>query len=351
MTDNSNTTGKLVWTGLRQMQALRDALSWSLGGKAVKEPEVAEWLSEQGFPTTPVGGGQSLVGLIASVMDQHRLHLLGDAAYAACVQEQRSSHLDTDDVGTDRSSAGWENAANFLITSAFVRLLGAWEQYELDVLKALVHYRPTGEALGPPAEQTFIKPDLSVVHEEPIPDNLLFCTSRDLAEDLARALDDKTVTDELRRLFSENGVPLTADAKVSAKDQGREWRLTSQRQTHLIQKSDDSLRVYRGSQPSTGKIYRKTRMWTWVGKHVENSSERARILSTVYQIKTIPGVGEDRTKHNKQRNEWYDKRNKIAHGRAEVMMPLVEYLEADVLVCRSIMFVADQCRKQHNLLV
>src|SRR5690606_23008619 len=34
--------------------------------------------------------------------------------------------------------------ANFIITSAFVRLLGALEQFEMDVLKCLFYYRPSG---------------------------------------------------------------------------------------------------------------------------------------------------------------------------------------------------------------
>ena len=50
------------------------------------------------------------------------------------------------------------------------RLLGAWEQYELDVLKSLYYYRPTGQSPGPEREQMVIELELPVVYEEPAHD-------------------------------------------------------------------------------------------------------------------------------------------------------------------------------------
>ncbi|MFJ3316765.1 hypothetical protein ACIPLR_15520 [Herbaspirillum huttiense] len=56
----------------------------------------------------------------------------------------RHSRFDEPDVGPDRSSSGWDQLPNFTCSSAMIRVLGAMEQYELDVLKALLYYRPSG---------------------------------------------------------------------------------------------------------------------------------------------------------------------------------------------------------------
>jgi hypothetical protein len=73
------------------------------------------------------------------------------------------------DLGEERSGAGWKDPANFLITSAFVRLLGAWEQYEMDVLKALFNYRPLG-LLGNEADQAVVQAETAVISEVPVVD-------------------------------------------------------------------------------------------------------------------------------------------------------------------------------------
>jgi hypothetical protein len=54
--------------------------------------------------------------------------------------------------GEERSGAGWRDPANFLITSAFIRVLAAWEQFEMDALKALFYHRPGGQ-FGPDCER------------------------------------------------------------------------------------------------------------------------------------------------------------------------------------------------------
>lgn len=41
------------------------------------------------------------------------------------------------------------------IALTFVRLLAAWDEYEINVLKALFHYRPPNGAVGPPEERMF----------------------------------------------------------------------------------------------------------------------------------------------------------------------------------------------------
>jgi hypothetical protein len=75
------------------------------------------------------------------------------------------SRFDEPDVGTSRSSAGWDNLPNFITSSALIRALGAMEQYELDVLKALLFYRPAGTQH--PRDLDFIDVDLTVAIEVP----------------------------------------------------------------------------------------------------------------------------------------------------------------------------------------
>jgi hypothetical protein len=48
-----------------------------------------------------------------------------------------------------------------------VRLLGASEQFELDVLKALLHYRPAGRPLGEEDEHMVISVEIDVLEEKP----------------------------------------------------------------------------------------------------------------------------------------------------------------------------------------
>ncbi len=276
MPDDSVTDGKLAWIGLRQMQSLRDALVWSLAGYAVDQAAIGDWLQQQGLDNVLTGGGPSLIAVIHSAIHDRRKSLLGADADTAIQRERRAAHPDTEDVGADRGGARWALAANFCITSAFLRLLGAWEQYELDVLKALVHYRPTGEALGPPAERMLIEPDLAVVHEEPVPD----------------------------------------------------------------------------TSPPDERTYVLTPQWTQIRKKVKYNDKRRKYLLDHFQIETIPGAdAETKNENDEWRNRWYEQRNRIAHGRANVTMTLSEYVNADVFIYRSVIFVAEQCREKHSLLV
>jgi hypothetical protein len=169
-------------------------------------------------------------------------------------------------AGEERSGAGWRDPANFLITSAFVRLLGAWEQYEMDVLKALFYYRPLG-LLGDEADQAVVRAEPDVVWEFP------------------RSEGDKDV-------------------------------------------------------------YSKPPVWTWLRKHAENNVERAKIFKNVFGISTLPeGVT------NKQRDEWYEKRNCVAHGRAGVKMTLREYLDLEAGAVEAMLYVSRQCGEKLKLLV
>jgi len=168
------------------------------------------------------------------------------------------------DIGEERSGAGWKDPGNFLITSAFVRLLGTLERFEMDVLKALFFYRPSG-LLGVEADQITITASSDVFLEEP-------------------------------------------------------------------EKSGDSL------------IYRKPAVWTWLRKQAENNVERRKIFSQVFGIKTVPDSGS-------QLNEWYEKRNRIAHGRQGVRMLLGEYINVDVFISKCMRHVSEQCEASLKLIV
>jgi len=70
------------------------------------------------------------------------------------------------DYAEARSGAGWQNPANFVITSAFVRLLGASEQFELDVLKSLFFYRPSGKAVETDSKLIVVEADVMLEQPE-----------------------------------------------------------------------------------------------------------------------------------------------------------------------------------------
>lgn len=291
-------SGKAVWAALRQLEALRESLTWTLDGKflfratedeashlrgrenftdgwallTLNDETLPVWLTQQGLADFASGEHPS----INMAIDRYRLRLLGAEAYKAVKSGQRSAYQGSDDFGADRSSAGWLRSINFCITSAFVRILGAWEQYEIDVLKALFNYRPTGDPLGAPEDHIVEEAEESVIREEPKPD------------------------------------------------------------------PDDRNRV----------IYTMPPVWTWVKKYAENNVDRRTILSRVFGIELAPGsTKNERKENNSRRDQWYDKRNAIAHGRASIEMTLAEYVEADVFVYRSIGHLAEQCRGRQKLIV
>ncbi len=290
VSDPESFSGKLVWAALRQLEALRESLTYTLDGellfRATKE-EAAElrdpeenfidgralltldkrtlpvWLRQQDLPDYITKDHPS----IATAMEGYRIHLLGPSAYKALRSGQRSAHQESEDFGSERSGAGWMRSINFCITSAFVRLLGAWEQYEVDVVKALFYYRPTGQPLGSEDEHIPIQAEESVIREQPVP------------------------------------------------EAGKSKRL----------------------------VYAKPPLWTWLRTHVENNGERRTIMSRVFRVEP--------TEDNALRDQLYDKRHAIAHGRADVEITLAKYVEADVFVYRSIAHLAEQCRTMHKLIV
>lgn len=152
-----------LWLGCRQAESLREALIISLNGKPLRNLTTEQWLKSQGidcddkFPDVlniriaMTEGFQNGYGIDPEIL----------------VRASNAPDPEWVDLGEERSGAGWRNPANFLISSAFVRLLGAWEQYELDVLKALFYYRPLG-LLGDGKDQLVEYAEAGVIRELPV---------------------------------------------------------------------------------------------------------------------------------------------------------------------------------------
>jgi len=290
MTIPQQSVGLASWAALRQVQALRDSLAGILNGDLYFEAKdgqlrhldresLPEFLTLQGFGDNGEKFATSIqqelgpqINVVGAAIQHLRDQRLGKDWVNAAERGQRTTS-GSDDFGVQRSGGGWYRTINFCITSALVRLLGAWEQFELDVLKCLFYYRPSGKPFGPPVEQITAQAEESVIREEP-------------------------------------------------------------------KRNDDRL------------VYEKPAIWTWVRKHAENNIERRKILVAVFGIDTTPGATKDeRTKSNKYRDDLYQKRHDIAHGRANVDMTLKEYVEADVFVYRCIDHLAQQGEERQKLLV
>lgn len=278
--------GLILWAGLRHLQALRESVAWGLAGQAIRDElprnlrdvgtdRAYMWLRDQGLADAIPQPLQNATTdplapefAIMNVMDRFRhLRLPSACLPYAHPPNPRSLPDDLDDVGVERSGAGWQMSANFIITSAFVRMLGAYERFELDVLKAVFYYRPAGR--------------------------------------LGHALD--RVTEEVtREVVLEE--PKTADDKNDKKNE----------------------------------VYEKPSIWTWMKRQAEHNETRKDIFKKVFQIERLKEL-------NDQWKELYDKRNAIAHGRSQVLMPLKEFMDAEVLVERAMIYIAEQCLEKLKL--
>jgi hypothetical protein len=266
--------GVAIWAALRQIEALRESVAFTLEHGAIQRnkkldiEEFAQWIRDQGV--TPViityrdfetdqETGEEKVHLLTSMEE----FLEERYPYTRAVRnEMRYTQHGGFDFGVHRSGVGWNNLPNFVITSAFVRLLGASEQFEIDVLKSLLYYRPAGK------------------------------------DELVDECDVVVVTPEV-----------------------------------LTEEPDES------------GAYSKPTIWTWIKKSAENNVERKKIFKGVYGIETTPEEfnGLKKVAVNKYRNELYDKRNAIAHGRANVKMLLSDYCTAEMFMCETIRTIGQQC--------
>jgi len=256
------------WAALRQLEALRESVAFTLQHPAIPKYEMTtieqfcKWLAQHDI--TPivmcdVDTGEEEISVLSSMTEFIRDHC--PYFYALHDGTRRSKHWDEEDIGAERSGVGWDNLPNFIITSAFVRLLGAWEQFELDALKALLYYRPSGN-----------------VH---LPDEL---PSVEVTSDIVR------------------------------------------------------------EQPDESGNFSKPAIWSWIRKVAENNNERKAIFKRVYGVDTTPNRfnGWKMSAINQYRNDLYDKRNAIAHGRTRVEMQLSEYCMADWFVIESIRSLSQQ---------
>jgi hypothetical protein len=164
----------MKWTGLRQVQAVRESLQWTLVGGALTSldpAQVAEWLAKQGMPRVQGFDLSDPEPKLPSLMVSSAMNAAFDQAYGrpfgTLARFIDRPAADVDHYAEQRSGAGWQNPANFIITSAFIRLLGAEEEFKMDVLKALFYYRPSGLPLGDEADQMVLEAEADVMTEEP----------------------------------------------------------------------------------------------------------------------------------------------------------------------------------------
>lgn len=155
---NSN-KGEIFYVGLRHLEALRESVIVSLSENSIHEydkTEIFEWLIIQGIKTLPdineYKDETNLCSLLISTALLMEFHDATNESLGALAQRRERPELAGQ--GAKRSGAGWNQTENFIITSAFVRLLGALEQFEMDVLKALFHYRPKGLSYVKTGEET-----------------------------------------------------------------------------------------------------------------------------------------------------------------------------------------------------
>jgi len=260
--------GVAVWAALRQIEALRESVAFTLERGAIPRHEgediekFCEWLNDQGVNSVVFRYENKTESI--NILESMRNFIYERCPYFTSLEKemQRSKYGDEEDFGVHRSGVGWHSLPNFIVTSAFVRLLGACEQFELDSIKALLNYRPAGN-VRPPAEY--------------IP------------------------------------VEVTSGVLTEAPDQ------------HCA--------------------FSKPLIWSWIKGIAENNVERKKIFKRVYKIETAPEGfnGLSKSEVNKYRNELYDKRNAIAHGRARVHMPLSDYCIADLFVIETVRTIAQQC--------
>lgn len=266
--------GVAIWAALRQIEALRESVAFTLEHGAIQknkklDPEKFEqWIRDQGVKPVILTTRDFETG---EQIGDEKVHLLSSMEefleerypYARAVRNEMCyTQHGGFDFGVHRSGVGWNNLPNFVITSAFVRLLGASEQFELDVLKSLLYYRPAGK------------------------------------DELVDECDVVAVTSEV-----------------------------------LTEEPDES------------GAYSKPTIWTWIKKSAENNVERKTIFKRVYGIETTPEEfnGLNKSAVNKYRNELYEKRNAIAHGRANVKMLLSDYCTAEMFIFETIRTIGQQC--------
>jgi hypothetical protein len=155
--------GIMTYAGLRQVEALRESVAGSFRGGIIDERLKKTWLRDQGLTDFNFPSDSTVSQVPWYVLESRFRESIGEPLGLVV---KASDAPKIAGIGADRSGAGWWQLDNFILSSAFVRLLGAGEQLEMDVLKALFYYRPSG-LLGPLEEQAEITVDDSILLEEP----------------------------------------------------------------------------------------------------------------------------------------------------------------------------------------
>jgi len=152
------------WAVLRQIEAVRVATATALqfgaiakGMRAVSVEECREWLTEQGMDCP----NDFAIGVLPALLWKQLQHPRHGEILRRCQAGASES-----DFGRQRSGAEFHKQTDFVLTSGFVRILGAHEQFERDVLKALLYYRPVGRS-GPSTEYVDEKIGEDVILEQP----------------------------------------------------------------------------------------------------------------------------------------------------------------------------------------
>jgi hypothetical protein len=111
-------------------------------------------------------------GLAGMFLNESIESIFGSLAGASLQEYENAFQVsrEAQDHGTKRSGTGCQNPVNFILTSAFLRLAGAFEEFQKDALKALFYYRPTG-LLGQPADQMEQVVQFDDVFEPDSPEN------------------------------------------------------------------------------------------------------------------------------------------------------------------------------------
>lgn len=132
------------WAVLRQIEAIRVATGTALqfgaiakGKREVSDDEIRDWLTEQGMDYP-----KDWPPFVLTAFDWKRFQhpRIGEILRRGQAGESSS------DIGRERSGAEFNSQTDFVLASGFVRILGAHEQFERDVLKALLYYRPVGRS-------------------------------------------------------------------------------------------------------------------------------------------------------------------------------------------------------------
>src|SRR5579872_4456636 len=124
--------GAASYVAFRQVEALNESVCWTLGAAGVpgaahnEMSAVVDWIKGQGLtsphmdddaaPLMPKGG------LISASMSLEFMKQVGHPL-GAFAPSSASPVPDLADHGAQRAGAGWERPDNFIITSAFVRVL------------------------------------------------------------------------------------------------------------------------------------------------------------------------------------------------------------------------------------